>query len=167
MIDHIKGVLIALGIAIVVIFALSLLMPQQIVIEDEVVINKSQDSVYLFLKEPKHVKHLFGDLEKVVLQEKESGTFVFKGGDGELYQLEVKAADQANGIEVNYFKSGEKTGVFIFKTKAFQNQTLLSQVQFWNLGLNPITKLLGHKTKDQTVLKLKDEMLNVKMILEK
>jgi len=166
MFQHTKGVLIATGIAIALIFGLSLIIPQQIVLQHELVVNSPQDSVFHFLENANNMKSYFPNLEGIKMEDKGEGDFVFEGHDGELYRIELRVANKAKGVELSYYKNDDKKGVFLLTTKKHNEQTLLSQTQFWNLGYNPLTKILGHQTKDESLGNLQDEMIKLKITLE-
>jgi hypothetical protein len=166
MFQHTKGVIKALVVAVIAIFGLSFFMPSQIVLQKELVVNVPQEEVFSFLEDGGNIKSYFPNLEGVILEDKGYGDYIFIGHDDALYRLELRVADKAKGVELTYYKEDEKKGVFLFTTLKSENQTMLSQTQFWNLGYNPITKLLGHQTKDQSEDKLLDEMINLKETIE-
>jgi hypothetical protein len=166
MFQHTKGVLKALVIAIVAIFGLSLIIPQQIALQHDIVVNLSQDSVFKFLENGENMKSYFPNLKGLKIEYKGDGDFVFIGHDGDLHRLELRTANKAKGVELTYYSDDDKKGVFLLTTKKYNNQTLLMQTQFWNLGYNPLAKLLGHQTKKESQEKLEDEMIILKSILE-
>jgi len=166
MFQHTKGVLVATGIAIALIFGLSLIIPQQVVLQHEIVVNSAQDSVFQFIANAKNMKSYFPNLKGIEMEDKGDGDFVFEGHDGGLYRIELRTANKAKGVELSYYRNDNKEGVFLLTTKKHNEQTLLSQVQYWNLGYNPITKLLGHQTKDESQDNLQDEMIRLKSIIE-
>jgi len=167
MFQHTKGVIKALIIAVIAIFGLSFFMPSQIVLQQELVVNVSQDDVFTFLEDGNNIKSYFPNLEGITLEDKGDGDYIFIGHDDALYRLELKVSDKAKGVELTYYKEDDKKGVFVFTTVKSEDQTMLSQTQFWNLGYNPITKLLGHQTKDESEDRLLDEMIKLKEMLEK
>lgn len=166
MLEHTKGVIKATLVAILIVFGLSLIIPQQIVLQHELVVNLSQDSVFSYLSDESNIRVYFPNLQGIDLEKKGEGEYVFKGHDDLLYRIELKSADRAKGVEITYFKEDEKAGVFLFTTRDQNNQTLFSQTQFWNLGYNPIMKLLGHQTKQESQDRLEDEMIAIKRIFE-
>lgn len=166
MFEHTKGVLKALVIAIVAIFVLSLIMPQQIALQHEIVINLSQDSVFKYLENGDNIKSYFPNLKGLKIEDKGEGDYVFIGHDGELHRLELRAANKAKGVELTYFNDDDKKGVFLLTTQKYNGQTMLMQTQFWNLGYNPLARLWGHQTKKESQEKLEDEMIILKSILE-
>ncbi len=166
MFQHVKGVLIALGIAVVLAFLLSLLIPQQLVLVEETVVNQPQDSVYAFIKDKNNLQTWVTDLNGLHLEQKSANEFIFKGRDEQLYRLEFYESDRAKGIEIRYFKAEEKKAVFVLSTKAQGNQTIVKQQQFWNLGINPFKKLLGFKSKDKSIELMERDMLRLKKRIE-
>ncbi|MFT6717218.1 MAG: hypothetical protein ACJA0Q_001869 [Saprospiraceae bacterium] len=166
MFQHTKGIFKASVIAIALVFGLSLIIPQQLVLQHELVVNSSQDTVFEFLENPENMKLYFSNLQGLQMEDKGDGDFIFEGHDGELYRLEHRSASKAKGVEITYYKNEDKQGVFLLTTKKHNGQTLLLQTQFWNLGYNPLTKLMGHQTKDKNQENLQDEMIKLKELLE-
>lgn len=166
MFQHVKGVLIALGIAAVLLFLLSLLIPQQLVLVNETVVNKNQQSTYDFIKEKSNLQSWVTDLNGLLLEEKDSTTLIFKGRDEQLYRLEFYDSDRAKGIEIRYFKNEEKKAVFVLSTKSQGEQTIIKQQQYWNLGINPFKKLLGFKSKEKSLDVMSRDMTKLKKRIE-
>ena len=166
MFEHTKGVLKATAVAVIIVFGLSLFIPQQIVLQHELLVNESQDNVFKFLENPENMSDYFPNLVGIVMEDKGGGDFVFIGHDGELYRIELRTATQAKGVELTYYRNDEKQGMFLLTTKQTKSQTMLSQTQFWNLGYNPLTKLLGHQTKKESQDDLEDAMIKLKGIME-
>ena len=166
MFQHVKGVLLALGIASVLLFLLSLLIPQQLVLTQEIVINQSQDSVYSYINDKKNIQNWMSDLKGLNLNVKNDHELIFKGRDEHLYRLEFLSANKAKGLEIQYFKEEEKKGVFVFYTKSQGNQTILTHQQFWNVGLNPVKKLLAFKSKKSTLEIIKKDLIQLKKTIE-
>ncbi len=166
MFQHTKGVLIALVTAVAGIMLLSLLMPQQIVLKKDVVINAPSDSVFTYFKNPSNFPIWMNGLSGIQTEIKDDNTLVYVGRDDEMHTIETSVADKALGIEVIHYKEGEKKGVFLIQAKPQGNQTIVTQTQFWNLGLNPFTKLLANKTKEKSEEALKRDMYSLKNTIE-
>ena len=166
MFQHTKGVLIALVSAVAGIMLLSLLMPQQIVLKKDVIINASSDSVFTYFKNPDNFSTWMHGLSGIKTEMKEDNTLIYVGRDEEMHSMVTSVADKALGIEVVHYKDGDKKGVFLIQAKAQGNQTIVTQTQFWNLGLNPFTKLLANKTKDKSEAALQEDMYSLKNAIE-
>ena len=79
MFEHTKGIVKALVIAVVAIFGLSLIIPQQIALQHEIVINLHQDSVFNFLEDGTNMQSYFPNLKGLVIEDKGDGDYIFKG----------------------------------------------------------------------------------------
>jgi uncharacterized membrane protein len=166
MFQHAKGVLIALVTAVAGILLLSLLMSEQIVLKKDIVINAPSDSVFTYFKDPKNFPVWMNGLKGIKTEVKEDNTLIYIGRDEKMHSMVTSVADKALGIEVTYYKEESKTGVFLIQAKAQGNQTIVTQTQFWNLGVNPFTKLLANKTKDKSEQALKQDMYSLKNAIE-
>ena len=169
--QHVKGVLIALGIAAVVVFLLSLLIPQQMVLIQETIVNEPQDSVYSFIKEKENLQTWVTDLNGLRLEEKLTANknyeeLTFTGHDKSHYRLEFYNSDRAKGLEIRYFKEDEKKAVFFITTKSQGAQTIVSLQQFWNLGINPFSKLIAFKSKKKSQEVLERDLTKLKKRIE-
>lgn len=163
---HVKGILIALVVAVVGIFLLSLLMSQQLVLQKEVVVNANVDSVFTYLSNHNNLTQWIGDLKGIETEDKGDGRMIFEGRDQGLYAIESNIATNAKGVEFTYFKGEDVKAVFIYQARGADGQTVVSAVQHWDVGLNPFTKLLAYKTKDKSEEALENDLIALKMQLE-
>lgn len=164
--QHVKGVLVAAGIALLIVYLLSLFMASQLVLTKEIVINKNDDVVFNYVQNAENSPLWINDIKGVQLIDKGAGVYVFEGNDGGLYSFEFNIARNAKGLEISYFDGEDKEALFIIKCKSYGEQTVVQVVQYWNLGMNPFTKLLAYKTKEQSEGRLEDDLITLKNTLE-
>lgn len=165
--DHVRGVLIALGIAIVSIFGLSLMMSSQVIVQEDVVVNQPDSTVYNFLRDEGNLRLWISELEGIELREKSGGNYQYVGANSALHDLQIYTFDKNQSVELNFFKDGEKIAVFNLICDKVGEQSLVKISQFWYIGVNPISKLMAYNMDEQLEEKLKDDLYRLKLEIEK
>ena len=166
MLQHAKGVIIAFLIAVASIFLLSFLMPSQIVIQKRVLVKESPAITYVHLKDIKEYTQWMSGLSGRKIDFPSENKLLFEGDDHQIHEFEVVVFDQSKSVEITYYQEKEKKAVLILTTSKVEGGTWINYQQIWDLGWNPITKLLALRTRDQSEEVLLDELLELKSIIE-
>ena len=118
--QHVKGVLIAIGSAIVILFVVSFFVGSEVRVSKSYVLNSKVDSVYAFLKNPKNFqKWLDGSQEFKVNYLKEDGGIQYEGFQGDLHTFRYLTIDKINGLEIVYKREDDEMAVIKFKASGF------------------------------------------------
>lgn len=164
---HIIGIIIALVLAFGGLLFINLLMSNEIVVSEEVVINEDVELVYDFIEKPTNVTIWIKDLsDKKLEYNSESDVFSYDAGDDLSRSLKFVYSKAAKGVEIKYSENGVEKGVFIMKLVPQENQTIVKYVQHWNVGWNPIAKIMANSTQEKAALGLKKDLLALKRYLE-
>ena len=117
--QHVKGILIAIGSAIVILFVVSFFVGSEVRVSKSYVLNNKVDSVYTFLKDPKNFqKWLDGSQEFKVNYLKEDGGIQYEGFQGDLHTFRYLTIDKINGLEIVYKREDDEMAVIKFKASA-------------------------------------------------
>ena len=142
--QHVKGILIAIGSAIVILFVVSFFVGSEVRVSKSYVLNNKVDSVYTFLKDPKNFqKWLDGSQEFKVNYLKEDGGIQYEGFQGDLHTFRYLTIDKINGLEIVYKREDDEMAVIKFKATAKNNGTILEYEKVWKISNNPIVKVVS------------------------
>ena len=142
--QHVRGVLIAIGSAVAILFVISFFVGSEVRVSKSYVINSKVDSVYAFLKNPKNFqKWLDGSQEFNVNYLKEDGGVQYEGCQGDLHTFRYLTIESVNGLEIVYKREDEEMAVIKFKASEKNNGTILEYEKIWKISNNPIVKVVS------------------------
>lgn len=165
--QHVKGVLLAISSAIVLLFVISFFVGDEIRVSKSYVINAPADSVFNFISSPKN----FGDLidggkEFNVTYLKENSGVQYEGFDGRLHSFKYKAFPSQFGLEIIYVREGEEQAIYKYKATKKESGTLLDFVKTWRISPNPLTKIISIGGDEDIEAGMLKEIKSIKKQLE-
>ena len=165
--QHLRGVLIAIASATVLLFVVSFFVGDEIRVNKTYVVNSSADSVYAFIKSPENFnKFIEGtDVFDISFLADNKGV-QYEGFDGELHQFKYVCFDNFKGLELSYFKEGEKLAVFKIKARPKENATLIEYEKIWKINFNPLNKIISLIADEDIEAGMKKDIYNIKKELE-
>ncbi|MBL56744.1 MAG: hypothetical protein CMP61_06120 [Flavobacteriales bacterium] len=165
--QHIKGVLVAIVSATLILFVISFFAGSEVRVNKTYVINASADSVYAFIKSPKNFKKFIegGDAFEIDYLPDSKGV-QYEGFDGNLHQFKYACFDNAKGLELSYFKEGENMALYKMKAKSKEKATLIEYEIIWRIGVNPLSKILSLAADEDIEAGMKKDIANLKKELE-
>lgn len=166
MLQHAKGVIIAFLIAVASIFLLSFLMPSQIVIQKRILVNESPLNAYEHLKDMRGYALWMAGLKGRKIDFPSQEKLLFEGEDQQIHELEVITFDKERSVEITYYQEKEKKAVLVLAASKVEGGTWINYQQIWDLGWNPIAKLMALRTREQSEEVLLDELLELKSVIE-
>ena len=164
--QHIKGVVLAFIIALAGIFLLSFLMPSQLVLEEQILVQAGPEVCYQELEQKEGYSKWIVGLKGKKLDFSLSDQIVIEGEDGHLYRMQASWFPKKNSVEWLYFKGDEKQAVLILTVKGNEEGSWVKFQQIWDLGWNPIAKLMALRTREETEMQMSSELLELKSIIE-
>lgn len=166
--QHVIGTLIAAVVAFLILLAINLLMPSQMVVTKSVVMNQSMEQVMPYLSTPDSVARWYKELNGArFIQKPNTNRYQFVGQDGEMHELVFTAEMQDGKSKMEYYSKGEKKAIFFFQAKPKEEQTVVEVRQFWNLGWNPLSKLMAKGREEETEKTLQINLLALKRLLNR
>lgn len=142
--QHVKGVLIAICTATVLLFVVSFFVGDEVRVTNSYVINKNADSLFQIIKKPENFKKIIDGSEDFDLVSIKNGIGIqYEGFDSKLHTFKYKSFDKLLGLELSYFKEGEEQAVFKYKLIPKESGTVLEYEKIWKLSGNPLSKLLS------------------------
>ena len=165
--QHLKGVLIAITSATVLLFVISFFVGDEIRVNKSFVVNSSADSVYSFIKSPKNFNKFIegSDAFDISFLADNKGV-QYEGFDGYLHQFKYACFDKSKGLELSYYKEGEKLAIFKMKAKPKKNATIIEYEKIWKINFNPLTKILSLKADEDIEEGMKKDIFKIKRELE-
>lgn len=164
--QHIKGVLIALIVAVASVFLLSLLMPSQIVLEQKVFVRAKPEKCYLELKNKQGYQEWLEGLRNQKLDLSKKNEILINSKDGNLYRMKASWFPKRNSVEWLYFKEEDKQAVLMLTVNGNQEGSWIKFQQIWDLGWNPIAKLIALRSREETERNMSNELIQLKSIIE-
>tara|TARA_Y100000589_G_scaffold3897_3_gene3485 strand:+ start:1017 stop:1526 length:510 start_codon:yes stop_codon:yes gene_type:complete len=142
--QHIKGVIIAVLSATVLLFVVSLFVGNQIRVTKTYVVNSNCDSVYNFIKSPTNFKNLLSGTDDFQIEFLKNNAGVqYEGFDLNIHTFKYRTFDNILGLELTYIKEGEDQAVFKYKITPIENASILEYEKIWRIGSNPLVRIFS------------------------
>ena len=142
--QHVKGVIIAVLSATVLLFVVSLFVGNEIRVTKTYVINSNCDSVYNFIKTPSNFKNLLSGTDDFQIEFLKNDAGVqYEGFDLNIHTFKYRTFDNIRGLELTYIKEGEEQAVFKYKITHRENASLLEYEKKWRIGSNPLVRIFS------------------------
>lgn len=142
--QHVKGVLIAILSATVLLFVVSFFVGDEVRVSKTYVIKAPADSVYSFISNPENFKGIIAGSDDFKISFLKKGIGVqYEGYDSKLHTFRYKTFDNQLGLELIYIREEEEEAVFRYKLNPKENGSLLEYEKVWRIGGNPVTKMLS------------------------
>jgi len=166
--QHIKGVLIAIVSATVILFAISLFVGSQIIVHRDIVVNADRDGVFNYLKQPKNFPNWMEGTDGIVIKETANGNGIqYIGFDEKLHTFKYLVSETAVGVEINYERDNELTAIFKLQVKQKADGSVVFYEKIWNVSDNPLTKIFSLSMDEDIEMGMKKELMNLKLLIEK
>jgi hypothetical protein len=142
--QHIKGVIIALISATVLLFIISFFVGDEIRVSKSYVIKHSSDVLYKFIKKPSNFKSLISGSDDLQIEflKNEMGV-QYEGFDLNIHTFKYRSFDKILGLELTYIKEGQDQAVFKYKIIPQQSASIIEFEKVWRVGSNPLVKLFS------------------------
>jgi hypothetical protein len=165
--QHIKGVLIAIFSATVILFAISFFVGSQIVVHRDIVVNADKSAVFNYVKQPKNFPNWMEGTDGIVVKETTNGNGIqYIGFDEKLHTFKYLVSETASGVEISYQRNNELTAIFKLQVKQKSDGSVLFYEKIWNVSNNPLTKIFSLSMDEDIEMGMKKELMNVKFLIE-
>lgn len=142
--QHVKGVLIAIISATILLFIISFFVGDEIRVSKSYIINSRSDSLYKFIKSPSNFKSLLSGTDNFEIEYLKKGLGVqYEGFDLNIHTFKYRAFDNILGLELTYIKEGLDQAVFKYKIIPSQGASIVEFEKIWRVGSNPLVKLFS------------------------
>lgn len=161
--DHIKGVLVALASATVIIYVISFFVGSQLTVDTEVVLNAEADSVFNYMKEPANFGEWMSGTEDLRIEvNKKNNGVKYVGYDEYMHAFTYKVSNSAKGFEIHYRKEDEEMAIFKVQIKPLADGCMINYVKIWNISSNPLTRLFSTSLDEDVLAGMKKDLASVK-----
>ncbi|MBI35062.1 MAG: hypothetical protein CMP67_06830 [Flavobacteriales bacterium] len=165
--QHIKGVLLAIVSATLILFIISFFVGSEIRVSKSYVINTSPDSVYSYIKSPKNFKTIVSGTEEFQIELLKNNEGVqYEGFDLNLHTFKYRSFDNILGLELTYVREGEAQAVFKYKISPRENASILEYEKIWRIGSNPLVKIFSLSMDEDIEEGMKNDVVKLKNALE-
>mgnify|MGYP001160858754 FL=1 len=165
--QHVKGVVIALISATVLLFTISFFVGDEIRVSKSYVINSKSHSIYKFIKSPANFKSLLSGTDNFEIEflKKETGV-QYEGVDLNIHTFKYRAFDNILGLELTYMKEGQNQAIFKYKIIPQQKASIIEFEKIWRIGSNPLVKLFSIGLDEDVEEGMKKDIKKLKKALE-
>ena len=165
--QHVKGVIIAVLSAIVLLFVVSLFVGNKIRVTKTYVINSNCDSVYNFIKSPSNFKNLLAGTDDFQIEFlRNNGGVQYEGFDLNIHTFKYQSFDNILGLELTYSKGGEDQALFKYKITPRENASILEYEKIWRIGSNPLVRIFSLGLDDDVEEGMKKDVRKLKKAVE-
>jgi hypothetical protein len=142
--QHVKGVIIALISATLLLFVISFFVGDEVRVSKSYVINSKSDSIYQFIKSPDNFKSLLSGTDNFEIEflKKQIGV-QYEGIDLNIHKFKYRTFDNILGLELTYVKEGQIQAVFKYKIIPQAKASIVEFEKVWRVGSNPLVKLFS------------------------
>lgn len=166
--QHLKGVIIAIFSATILLFVISFFVGHEVRVNKSFVFQEESDSLYNFMKDPKNFKNLVSGTDEVEISFLKKGIGVqYEGFDKSLHTFKYQVFDKSLGLELLYIKEEEEQAIFKYRLNPKKSGTLLEFEKVWKISLNPLTKLLSIGVDEDIEAGMKLDMKKLKQAIQK
>jgi uncharacterized protein YndB with AHSA1/START domain len=161
--QHIIGTLIAAVGAVLLLVLVNFAMPSQMVLNERVVIQASKEAVFPFVSNPDSMALWYDDIKGYSFSQKPgSHRYQFLGKDNQMHELKILGEKSDGKVKIEYYQADEKKAVFFFELLSNGDETIVKVEQFWNVGWNPLAKLMANGREEEMVKLLKRDLIELK-----
>ena len=165
--QHVKGVIIAVLSATVLLFVVSLFVGNQIRVTKTYVINSNCDSVYNFIKSPTNFKNLLSGTDNFQIEFLKNNAGVqYEGFDLNIHTFKYRTFDNILGLELTYIKEGEDQALFKYKVTPRENASILEYEKIWRIGSNPLVRIFSSGLDEDVEEGMKKDIKKLKKAVE-
>lgn len=166
--QHVKGVLIAIASATIILFAISFFVGDQITVKHDLVVNAPKEKVFNYLKDPQNFKSWMYGAEGTDPKPLVRGEGIqYIGYDEKMHTFTYLVSESAGGLEINYDKEEERQAIFQLQVRDKEEGCVVVYVKIWNIGSNPLSKVFSLSMDEDILEGMKKDMKAVKSALEK
>tara|TARA_B100000401_G_C52788940_1_gene712388 strand:+ start:399 stop:908 length:510 start_codon:yes stop_codon:yes gene_type:complete len=165
--QHVKGVIIAVLSATILLFVVSLFVGNQIRVTKTYVINSNCDSVYNFIKSPTNFKNLLSGTDDFQIEFLKNNAGVqYEGFDLNIHTFKYRTFDNILGLELTYIKEGEDQALFKYKVTPRENASILEYEKIWRIGSNPLVRIFSLGLDEDVEEGMKKDIKKLKKAVE-
>ena len=166
--QHVKGVLLAVISATVILFSISFFVGSKILVNHDIIINSDTEKVFNYVKQPNKFLNWIEGVEGVKAAPTSDGKGIqYIGFNDKLHTFNFIVSRSASGIEINYKKENELVAVFKIQVRQKEEGCVVFYEKIWNVSDNPLTKLFSLTMDEDIKEGMKKELTNLKNLLEK
>lgn len=166
--QHVKGVIIAIVSATVILFSISFFVGDQITVDHDLVINASKEEVFNYLKDAKNFKEWMYGTEGIDPKPMVRGEGIqYIGYEKKMHTFKYLVSESATGLEIHYDKDEEPQAIFQIQILQKDEGCLVKYVKMWNIGSNPLSKVFSLSMDEDILEGMKKDLMNVKLKMEK
>lgn len=166
--QHIKGVLIALISATVILFSISFFVGSKILVNHDVIINSDTEKVFNYVKRPDKLLNWIEGVDGVKAEPTLDGKGIqYIGFNEQLHTFNFIVSKRASGLEISYKRENKLIAVFKIQVRQKEEGCIVFFEKIWNVSDNPLTKLFSLSMDEDIKVGMKKELINLKRILEK
>ncbi len=165
--QHIKGVIIAIFSATVLLFVVSFFVGSEVRVSKTYVINLNSDSIYKHIKSPSNFKNLLSGTDdfEIELLKNDAGV-QYEGFDLNIHTFKYRYFDKILGLELIYLREGQEEAVFKYRIIPKENATILEYEKVWRVGSNPLIKIFSLGLDEDVEEGMKKDVKKLKIALE-
>ena len=166
--QHIKGVLLAIVSATVLLFVISFFVGSQILVNHDIIINSDKEKVFNYVKQPQNFLNWIEGSEGINAKPTSNGKGIqYIGFNDKLHTFNFFVSENASGVEINYTKEGDLVAVFKVQVKQKSDGCIVIYEKIWNVSDNPLTKLFSLSMDEDIRVGMKKELMTLKKLIEK
>tara|TARA_Y100000766_G_scaffold273189_1_gene273836 strand:+ start:570 stop:1088 length:519 start_codon:yes stop_codon:yes gene_type:complete len=165
--QHVKGVIIAVFSAIVLLFIVSFFVGSEVRVLKTYVINSNSDSIYNYIKSPSNFKTLLSGTDdfEIELLKNDAGV-QYEGFDLNIHTFKYRPFDKILGLELTYIREGQDEAVFKYRVIPKENASILEYEKVWRVGSNPLIKIFSLGLDEDVEEGMKKDVKKLKKALE-
>jgi len=165
--QHVKGVIIAVFSAIVLLFIVSFFVGSEVRVLKTYVINSNSDSIYNYIKSPSNFKTLLSGTDdfEIELLKNDAGV-QYEGFDLNIHTFKYRPFDKILGLELTYIREGQDEAVFKYRVIPKENASILEYEKVWRVGSNPLIKIFSLSLDEDVEEGMKKDVKKLKKALE-
>lgn len=165
--QHVKGVIIAVCSAIVLLFIVSFFVGSEVRVLKTYVINSNSDSIYNYIKSPSNFKTLLSGADdfEIELLKNDAGV-QYEGFDLNIHTFKYRPFDKILGLELAYTREGQDEAVFKYRVIPKENASILEYEKVWRIGSNPLMKIFSLGLDEDIEEGMKKDVKKLKKALE-
>ena len=166
--QHIKGVILALISATVILFSISFFVGSKISVNHDIIINSNIEKVFNYVIQPDKFLNWIEGVEGVKAEPTLDGKGIqYIGFNKNLHTFNFIVSRSASGVEINYKRENKLVAVFKIQVRQKEQGCIVFYEKIWNVSDNPLTKLFSLSMDEDIKEGMKKELTNLKNILEK
>lgn len=166
--DHVKGVLIAVLSASVLLFVIGFFVGDEVRVAKSAVVKNKSDSVFTFISSPRNFQKWAQGAEDFQVEYlPENAGLQYIGLDENLHQFKYKSFAKTNGLEITYKRNGEDMAVYKMKLTPKTEGVVVDYVKIWRISSNPLAKIVSLGLDEDLEAGMVKEFKSIKSHLDK